>query len=510
MEPMKNLFLMLFILWGFSCSSPQKGNEEVLPNVVLIYTDDVGFGDIQAYGGLIPTPNIDALAANGLIFSNAYATAATCTPSRYSLLTGEYAWRGKGRGVAPGDAVALIRPGVETLSSVFQRAGYQTGVIGKWHLGLGEGDGPDWNSKISPGPLEIGFDYAFILPSTGDRVPTVYVENHHVLNLNPQDPIQVNYKEKVGDWPTGKENPELLTTMFSHGHDNTIVNGVSRIGFMAGGKEALWRDKDMADDLVTRAHSFMDKNKEDPFFLYFATHDIHVPRIAHERFQGLTDFGPRGDVLVQLDWTVGELVKKLKKLGVFENTIIIFTSDNGPVLDDGYVDQAKEKIGLHQPAGPLRGGKYSAFEAGTRVPLIMHWPKKIKSGNSEAMISQVDFLASFAFFLQVEFDKEQAVDTENHWIALIGDTSEGRKGLVQEAIQGVLTYINSDGYKYIPAHQGPAIVPWGTEIETGFLPEDQLYYLPEDKGEQDNLAKQRPEILERLKMEWKAILANEQ
>ena len=510
MEHMKNLLLIPFILWGFSCNSHQNGNEEALPNVLLIYTDDVGYGDVQAYGGLISTPNIDALAKDGLMFTNAYATAATCTPSRYSLLTGEYAWRGKGRGVAPGDAVALIPPGVETLPSVFQRAGYQTGVIGKWHLGLGEGEGPDWNGKISPGPLEIGFDYAFILPSTGDRVPTVFVENHHVLHLDPEDPITVNYQEKVGDWPTGNENPDLLSTMFSHGHDNTIVNGISRIGFMTGGKEALWRDEDIADELISKSHAFIERAKDQPFFLYLATHDIHVPRIAHERFQGITDYGPRGDVLVQLDHTVGEMVSKLKALGLFENTIIIFTSDNGPVLDDGYIDQAKEKIGLHQPAGPLRGGKYSAFEAGTRVPLIMHWPKKIKSGNSEAMISQVDFLASFANFLQLDFNKEQAVDTENHWKALIGDTSEGRKGLVQEAIQGVLTYINSDGYKYIPAHQGPAIVPWGTEIETGFLLEDQLYYLPGDMAEQNNLAKSRPEILGQLKMELKAIVANEQ
>jgi len=504
---MKNLLLIfLLILGSFACSSPQKGNDQALPNVVLIYTDDVGYGDIQAYGGLVPTPNIDALAAEGLMFTNVYATSATCTPSRYSLLTGEYAWRAKGRGVAPGDAVALIKPGVETLPSVFQRAGYQSGVVGKWHLGLGEGNGPDWNGKISPGPLEIGFDYAFLIPATGDRVPTVFVENHHVANLDPSDPIQVSYAEKIGDWPTGRENPELLTTKFSHGHDQTIVNGVSRIGYMTGGESALWRDEDIADEMVIRAHAFMERNVSDPFFLYFSTHDIHVPRIAHERFQGATEFGPRGDVLVQLDWSVGELVSKLKELGIYENTIIVFTSDNGPVLDDGYVDWAKEKIGNHRPSGDLRGGKYSAFEAGTKIPMIVHWPGNISKGVSNAMISQVDFLASFAEFLNVDFNREQAVDSENQWAAMIGTTSKGRETLVQEAIQGVLSFINRDGYKFIPAHMGPAIVPWGPEIETGFYPEDQLFWIKEDPGETWNLAQSEKEILEKMKVELESVV----
>lgn len=504
---MKNLLLIILIVLGsFSCNSPEKESNQALPNVVLIYTDDVGYGDIQVYGGLIQTPNIDALAAEGLMFTNAYATSATCTPSRYSLLTGEYAWRTKGRGVAPGDALALIKPGVETLPSVFQRAGYRSGVVGKWHLGLGEGEGPNWNGKISPGPLEIGFDYAFLIPATGDRVPTVFVENHHVVNLDHNDPIQVSYAEKIGDWPTGSENPELLTTMYSHGHDQTIVNGVSRIGYMTGGESALWRDEDIADEMLIRAHAFLERNKSNPFFLYFSTHDIHVPRIANERFQGATEFGPRGDVLVQLDWSVGELVSKLKELNLYENTIIIFTSDNGPVLDDGYVDWAKEKIGNHKPSGKLRGGKYSAFEAGTKIPMIVHWPEKISNGVSDALISQVDLLASFAGFLNLDFNKEQAIDSENHWDAIMGDSSLGRDILVQEAIQGVLTLINKEGYKFIPAHNGPAIVPWGTEIETGFYPEDQLFWTEKDPGETRNLAQSEMEILKKMQKKLEDVV----
>lgn len=229
-----------------------------------------------------------------------------------------------------------------------------------------------------------------------------------MVDLDPTDPITVNYSKKIGDWPTGKENPELLTTPYSHGHDMTIVNGVSRIGYMTGGKKALWRDEDFADVLLEKSQHFISKNKNNPFFLYFSTHDIHVPRIAHERFQGATDFGPRGDVIVQLDWTVGALVSHLQALNLDKNTLIIFTSDNGPVLDDGYVDYSKERISNHSPSAGLRGGKYSAFEAGTKVPTIVRWPGKIPSGiTSDVLVSQIDFLASFAAYTGQSIHKGQ-------------------------------------------------------------------------------------------------------
>ncbi|MBN7809723.1 arylsulfatase [Algoriphagus sp. H41] len=504
-------------LGGIAClalsllASCQSGSSQQIPatkpNIVLIYTDDVGYGDISAYGGKIPTPNIDRIAENGLRFTNAYATAATCTPSRYSLLTGEYAWRAKGRGVAPGDASALIRPGVETLPLVLQRSGYRTAVVGKWHLGLGGDEGPDWNGVLKPGPLEIGFDYSFIIPATGDRVPTVFVENHRVVGLDPSDPIEVSYRKKVGDRPTGKDNPEQLQMMWSHGHDQTIVNGVSRIGYMAGGEAALWRDEDFAQTFVNKATEFVTAESEQPFFLYFSTHDIHVPRIAHEQFQGATEFGPRGDVIVQLDWTVGELMKLLKEKGLEENTIVIFTSDNGPVWDDGYVDQAKELIGTHDAAGGLRGGKYSGFEAGTRVPFIVHWPGSIREGaNQAALFSQVDLLGSFAAANQVSYDSTQAIDSQNQWAALIGKSEQGRHSLVQEALFSNLAYVRADGYKLIPGNEGPQIVPWGTEIETGFDKKDQLFDLNTDPREKSDISASKPEILQEMKDELIGIM----
>ncbi|MCC5938957.1 MAG: sulfatase-like hydrolase/transferase [Lunatimonas sp.] len=483
-----------------ACGGEEKSDLSTKPNVIVIYTDDVGYGDIGVYGGMIPTPHIDRLAKEGLLMENAYATAATCTPSRYSMLTGEYAWRAQGRGVAPGDASALIREGRETWPAIMQRAGYRTAVVGKWHLGLGGDAGPEWNGEISHGPLDIGFDYAFILPSTGDRVPTVYVEDRHVLNLDPQDPIEVNYRQKVGDRPTGLDHPELLKMMWSHGHNQTIINGISRIGYMAGGESALWRDEDFADVFVDKSVRFMTDAGDSPFFLFLATHDIHVPRMPHERFHGKSGYGYRGDALLQLDWTVGEVLSFLDEKALAENTIVIFTSDNGPVLDDGYEDMAEELIGDHKPWANLRGGKYSTYEAGTKVPMVVRWPKGIRSGTvRSALFSQVDMMGSFAGFLNEPYDRNQAEDTTDSWEALVGRDTEGRNGLVQEAIQGVLSYVSRDGYKFIPAHQGPELVPWGTGISTGFLPEDQLFYLLDDPGEKVSIAAAQPDKLKELK-----------
>lgn len=467
------------------------------PNVILIYVDDLGFGDLGCYGSkTIKTPNIDQLARKGLLFTQAHTTSATCTPSRYSLLKGEYAFRRKDTGVATGDASALIPAGQQTVATIFSKAGYATAVVGKWHLGLGPEGGPNWNGKIEHGPLDIGFKEAFIMPATGDRVPCVYIENDHVRNLDSQDPIVVNYLKKIGSMPTGKENPELLKMKHSHGHDNTIVNGVGRIGFMVGGKQALWDDEDLAQTFTDKAKSFMVRHQKNPFFLYFATHDIHVPRIPNSRFLGKSGFGNRGDALLQLDDSVGQIMKTLDSLRLTSKTLVILTSDNGPVVDDGYMDGSKENLGLHQPTGNLRGGKYSSFEAGTRVPFIVQWPQKVPVGKSNALISQIDFLSTMSELLASRFDVNSAKDSKANLDAWLGKNKKGREYIVEQA--GSLAIKKGD-WKYIRSGKGPKFNPQ-VNIELGNDLEDQLYNLKMDPDEKNNLAAQQKEKLNELKM----------
>lgn len=475
------------------------------PNIVLIYMDDLGYGDTSAYGATtIRTPNMDRIARDGVRFAHAYATSATCTPSRFSLLTGKYAWRQQGTGVLPGDAALIVDPARPTLASMLRKAGYHTGVVGKWHLGLGGSGGPDWNGRITPGPNEVGFAYSFIMAATGDRVPTVYVEDGRVVGLDPSDPIRVAYDRKVGDWPTGRENPELLTTQRpSHGHDQTIVNGVSRIGYMTGGKAALWRDQDMADTFTRKAVSYIEQHQREPFFLFFATHDPHVPRVPHERFGGASGMGPRGDAILQADWSVGQVLDTLDRLKLTGNTLVIFTSDNGPVVDDGYVDQAVDKLGSHKPGGPLRGGKYSRFEAGTRVPFMVRWPARVKRGVSDALVSQVDCLASLAALTGQSVPTGEAPDSTNQLAAWLGQDPEGRDHVVMHA-GGGLALRGPRRFKYIEPSRGPTRNPQ-TNTELANDPEPQLYDLANDVGETRNLASQMPERVKAMAERLAAI-----
>jgi len=487
---MMSMRLLLVLVVVVLCA-PLVPAQQTRPNIVLIYMDDLGYGDMSAYGATtIRTPQMDRIAREGVRFTSGYATSATCTPSRFSLLTGKYAWRQPGTGVLPGNASLIIDPARVSLPSMLRAAGYQTGIVGKWHLGLGGPGGPDWNTAISPGPNQIGFDYSFIMAATGDRVPTVYVENGRVVGLDPRDPIRVDYEKPIGDWPTGKANPERLTTQRpSHGHDQTIVNGVSRIGYMTGGTAALWRDQDMADTFTRKAISYIEQHQREPFFLMFATHDPHVPRVPHERFVGISGMGPRGDAILQSDWSIGQVLDTLDRLKLAANTLVIFTSDNGPVVDDGYVDQAVEKLGAHRPAGPLRGGKYSRFEAGTRVPFAVRWPARVTPAVSDALVSQVDLMASLAALAGQTLPSGEGPDSRNHLPALLGEDRQGRDHIVEHA--GRLA-LREGRWKYIEPSPGPRRnEQTNTELANDDMP--QLYDLDADIGETRNLAAQHPE-----------------
>ncbi|MCF8715792.1 arylsulfatase [Joostella atrarenae] len=514
--------LLLIGILLFSCNESNNKKEDLLadssevnhdkPNVIIIYADDLGYGDVSAYGAkALNTPNIDKLANEGLMFTNGHCASATCTPSRYAMLTGNYAFRKKGTGVLNGDAGLIIPTDKMTLPKVFKNKGYKTAVVGKWHLGLGDGGAIDWNQSIKPGPNEVGFDYSFIFPATADRVPTVYLKNHDILGLEDNDPIAVSYRKKIGDEPTGKENPELLKMPYTPGlgHDGTIVNGISRMGFMEGGTRSRWTDEELAHDFYSEAEDFIINNQEESFFLFFSLSDIHVPRMPDTRFKGASGLGYRGDAVLQLDDTTGRIMRLLEYLNIEDNTIVIFSSDNGPILDDGYVDGAITEINGHKPSGIYRSGKYSIFEGGTRVPTIIRWPNKIKAGSvSDAMVSQVDFLASFADYFGVPLDKEDAVDSFNIWDAFVGISTEGRSTMIEHA--RTLAFLENE-WKYIQPKKGAKRLSWAIDVEggqeTGNSEEVQLYNLKEDPKELNNIAEKHPEKVAKLKEALENALA---
>jgi arylsulfatase A-like enzyme len=417
------------------------------------------------------------------------------------LLTGCYPWRNPKASILAGDAPLIIDEGAETLPKMLGRAGYRTGIVGKWHLGLGGGD-LDWNGEIKPSPVDVGFDESYILAATNDRVPCVYIDGRRVDGLDPSDPIEVSYAREnpFRELPTGRDNPDLLRMRYSHGHDMSIVNGVSRIGYMRGGKAALWDDETMAEVFLDRAKRFVSRSDPAPFFLYYALHQPHVPRIPSPRFAGKTGLGPRGDVIAEMDWCVGELLAELERNGIAEDTIVIFSSDNGPVLDDGYEDRAAELSGDHMPAGPLRGGKYSMYDGGTRVPFILRWPAEVAPGESAALVSQMDLLASLRALTGAPagsgtgvgvFDRPSAPDSENVLPAFLGRSDEGRSELVVEGMRAK-TVLRRGHWTYIPPHEGPAVSET-TGIELGNASEPQLYNLEDDIGQIRNRALDEPE-----------------
>ena len=483
-----------------SCAGGDKGDDAKRPNVIVILCDDLGYGDVSAYGSkTISTPNVDSLAHGGVCFNNAYATSATSTPSRYALMTGMYPWKNERAKILNGDAPLLIDPDGYTLPKMMKNAGYVTGAIGKWHLGMGNGD-VNWNETIIPGAKEVGFDYSCVIAATVDRVPTVYIENGNVVGREADDPIYVDYNNKFDDEPNALDNPELVRMQWSCGHNQAVINGIPRIGYMKGGKNARWIDEDMADYFVGKVKTFLNDNKDKPFFLYYGLHQPHVPRTPHQRFVGATTMGPRGDVIAELDWCVGELMAELRKLDLLDNTIIVFTSDNGPVLDDGYVDYAVERLGDHQVTGGLRGGKYSLYDGGTHIPFFVYWKGHIEPTTSNALVCQMDLLNSFAAL--VGQPVRQDLDSKEMLDVFLGKSENGRDELVLEAA-GRLCF-RKGNWALIPPYNGPEF----RETELGNLKDFGLFDLSADRGQTTNVADQNPEKLEEMKLSMHEAVQN--
>ncbi len=477
-----------------SCDSEVKEIKQ--PNVIVILADDLGYGDVSAYGSTtISTPNLDSLANGGVCFTNGYATSATSTPSRYALFTGMYPWKNKDAKILPGDAPLLIDTTIYTMPKMFRKAGYTTAAIGKWHLGMGNGN-VNWNERVTPGANEIGFDFSCLIAATNDRVPTVFVENGSVVGLDPNDPIEINYDKNFEGEPTALTNPEMLKMHWAHGHNNSIVNGIPRIGYMKGGESAKWVDEEMADYFVGKVKNFISENEDKPFFLYYGLHQPHVPRTPNRRFVGTTTMGPRGDAIMEADWCIGELINTLREKGLLENTLILFSSDNGPVLNDGYKDMSPELVGDHKPAGGLRGGKYSLYDAGTHVPFFAYWKGKIEPIKSNALISQLDIFASLAELIGEPQMTEK--DSKNYLDAFMGKSTVAREAYIVEA-NGRLAFRKGD-YMLIPPYVGAKTNETGNEI--GIVEDFALFNLKDDMEQTTDISKDNADLTAQLKSEF--------
>lgn len=466
------------------------------PNVIFILGDDLGYGDFGCYGATkIKTPHVDRLAQEGLRFTDAHSPSSMCTPTRYAFLTGEYAWRRPGgAGVLSGVAPLAILPGRPTVATMLKQAGYATAVVGKWHLGLGAGP-TDYNQPLKPGPLEIGFDYAFFIPATGDRVPCVYVENHDIVGYDPADPIAVDYRIVRGD-------------------PKSFVAGIPRIGGMTGGKSAVWSDADMADTLAAKAIEFIEQHRAEPFFLYLPTHDAHVPRVPHSRYRGSSDAGVRGDVVQEFDGTVGAILQTLDRLKLADRTLVLVSSDNGGVLDGNGPDTENAGTEItnngHLYNGPLRGKKGDLYEGGHRVPLVVRWPGRVPAGGvSGQLASLVDLFATLAAVVGQPLGEDAAPDSFNLLPALLDlHAPPVREYLVNHTsgIPGRLA-IRQGPWKYAPsAYRGGGnrqrTRPDGSKTQP--VPES-LYNLDDDLDESENLIDEYPQRAAELRAKLEEI-----
>ncbi|MCA9136080.1 MAG: arylsulfatase [Planctomycetales bacterium] len=469
------------------------------PNVVLIYADDLGYGDLSCYGATkVQTPNIDRLAKSGRLFADAHSPSAVCTPSRYGLLTGEYPWRIGSRSPVFAQHGLIVDPNKTTLADIFQKAGYSTACIGKWHLGFGDSH-PDWNAELKPGPLEMGFDYYYGVPVVNSHPPFVYVENHRVVGWDSDDPfIYAHNKPNPHSQPFPEKNTQPMR---------------SGLGF-SGGKaaHALYRDEHVATRLTEKAIKWMETQQDKPFFLYLATTNIHHPFTPHPRFHGTSQAGLYGDFIHELDWTVGEVTKTLEKMGLADDTLVIFTSDNGGMLNGGGT-QAWERG--HRLNGELQGFKFGVWEGGHRVPFIVRWPKHVAAGSrSDALLSSLDLMASLATLLDVKLQSNEARDSIDQSPVLFGERTETlRRELMLQPHQLSHLGLRSDDWVYIPARgsggfgNGQGSLKKSGNVNSDFTaegefkpdaPTAQLYNLQDDPRQQRNVIGKHPEVARKL------------
>lgn len=481
------------------------------PNVVFIFADDLGYGDLSSYGATkLNTPNIDALATQGIKFTDAHSASAVCSPSRYGLLTGEYPFRaleGEGLwGPLPIESPLVIETDTLTIADVFKNSGYDTAAIGKWHLGFGTGEN-DWQKPLKPGPQDLGFDYYFGVPIVNSAPPYVYVENDTIVGWDPDDPliyVGKGAKEVTPIAPIPREASQRTPNRFK--------------GAVAAHK--LYNDYSVGTTITAKASDWIKNRKDAPFFLYLATTNVHHPFTPAPRFQGKSESGLYGDFVQELDWIVGEVMKSLEAAGVADNTLVVFTSDNGGMFNHGGRVAAEKG---HKINGDLLGSKFGIWEGGHRVPFIAWWPEKIKGGTvSNQLLNNVDMLATFAALTKQELSIAEQKDSINMLPAILGNSEEKlRTEMIVTPRKSTHMSLRKDKWMYIPAQSDGGFVgylpkhhAWGgaavttlvntpnSDIENGKIKSDappaQLYDLEADMNQTINLYTQYPEVVKQM------------
>jgi arylsulfatase A len=409
---------------------------ESRPNIIFIMADDMGSGDVQALNpnSKVPTPNLNRLAAEGMTFTDAHSPSAVCTPTRYGVMTGRYCWRSPlTRGVLNGYGAPIIETDRMTVASFLKKQGYATGIVGKWHLGLGfqKTDGEwDWGKHVDYSPVDVGFDYSLVIPASLDFPPYVYVEGHTITGL----PDRIH---------PGSKFPEFLRKG-ELGSDFSIV--------------------DCLDRLTESAAGFVKKQAktEQPFFLYFPLTAPHKPAMPHSRFRGTTKLGPYGDFVAQVDWTVGQILKAVDDAGIIDNTLLIYTSDNGSYMyrqtDPNEPDHVSDATiqayyeGNHTANGELRGTKADIWEAGHRVPFFVRWPGKVKAGSKVGRtITHTDLFATLADVIDAELPDPTvaAQDSFSFLPLMLGKESEFKRAPVIHHSGGAMFAIRDGDWKLV-------------------------------------------------------------
>jgi arylsulfatase A-like enzyme len=474
------LFLAVILLGTCSCSEVEQttagpGPEPVaepLPNIVLILADDMGIGDVGAYNGAskIPTPNLDTLASAGMRFSDAHSPSGVCTPTRYGLLTGRYAWRTRlKKGVLKGYSPLLIDPARSTIPSMLREKGYATAAIGKWHLGLGDEEVTDYSKPLRPGPNDVGFDYFFGIPASLDMAPYVFVVNEGLLTPFEGDEVEYSERRKLG----GE----------GYWHAGPIARGFTHEGVLPEitARSVAWiRERSAAGD-------------GRPFFLYVPLSAPHTPWMPTAEFIGRSEVGYYGDFVVQVDDTVGQIVSALAETGVADRTVVVFTSDNGSRWEPADTDQWGHASNMH-----FRGQKADIFEGGHRVPLIVSWPGHVPTGTETTVLTGLtDLYATFAEAAGIQTGPGAGEDSVSILPTLVGADQAPRGAVVHHSSRGMFAVREGDWKLIEGLGSGGFTKPAVIEPEPGG-PQGQLYNLADDPSETTNLYLERPDVVERL------------